>query len=203
MLGYVEKSGFDKYRSTGQIRRLIARTDEHRLLAAAALPLQQLHAKTKETINLGVLRTNRVAYLQVLESPHPLRRVAALNTLDYVHSTALGRVILAYLPEAQRDLLLRGPLEQRTPHTVVDPKKVKQIVQKAAEQGFAIERDQTDLGVTCIGAPVFESGSIIAAISISLPTARIKSARETSLIKAVCSTARRVEKNLRSRRTTR
>lgn len=196
-LGYVEKSSFGHYRQTSQIRRLVGVMDDQRLTAAATDALQRLHAKTKETINLGVMRSSRVVYLQVLESPQPLRRVATPNSVDPFYCTALGRAMAAFLPEAQQRLLLRSAtLEARTAQTVTSPKLLAAELQQVAKQGYAIEKDQTDLGVTCIGAPIFDAGTPVAAISASLPSARADGRVEKALIAAVQAACRQVEKQL-------
>ena len=196
-IGYVEKSGFGHYRQTAQVRRLVGDADDQLLISSAAPQLDKLHRQTRETVNLGVLRSGRIIYLQVLESPQPLRRVVTPNSVDPFYCTALGRAIVAFLSDAQRDLLLRsGPWEPRTAHTVVDPKELRTELDRVARQGYAIEIDQTDLGVTCIGAPIIRHGTPVAAVSISLPSARADAAAEKALIAAVRATAGRVEKQL-------
>lgn len=198
-LGYVEKSGFGQYRQTAQVRRLIGPAEDERLLTAAGPYLQRLHRDTQETINLGVLRSGRIVYLEVLESPQPLRRVATPNSVDPFFSTALGRAIVALLSTPQRDLLLAsGPWQPRTASTLVDPEALRAELSRVARQGYALEKDQTDVGVTCIGVPILNSGSPIAAVSVSLPSARADSATETKLVEAVRATARKIERQLTS-----
>lgn len=196
-LGYVEKSSFGHYRQTSRMRRLFGVEKDEQLIGAAIDALRRLHAKTQETVNLGCLRSNRITYLQVFESPQPLRRVATPNSIDPFHSTALGRAIVAFLSEPQQRLLLRSTeLEARTPHTITSPKALVAELKVVAKQGFAIERDQTDLGVTCIGAPVFEDGIPVAAVSVSLPSARAGVKAEKALIAAVQTTCKQIEREL-------
>ena len=65
-----------------------------------------------------------------------------------------------------------------TPKTVVDPARLREILQQAKRDGYAIERDQTDLGVTCVAVPVYWQHEVIAAISVSAqPRASISSER--------------------------
>jgi DNA-binding IclR family transcriptional regulator len=196
-LGYVERLGFGQYRQTLQVRRLIGGEVDDRVLSAAAAHLEKLHRKTLETVNLGALRAGRVRYLQVLESPQRLRRVAVPNSVDPFYCTALGRAIVAFLPEAQRALLLRsGPWAARTEHTVTDPTALSAELNRVARQGYSIEKDQTDLGVTCIAAPIFEGGTPIAAVSISLPTVRSDATGRKALITDVRTAAKKIENHL-------
>jgi DNA-binding IclR family transcriptional regulator len=107
---------------------------------------------------------------------------------DPFHCTALGRAIVAHLPDARRDQLLAasaGPLEQRTQATVTDRRTLVRILAQVSTAGHAVERDQTDVGVTCVGAPVFRRDEAVAAVSLSVPTARAGDARLRGFVRAV------------------
>jgi DNA-binding IclR family transcriptional regulator len=141
-----------------------------------------------------------VVYLQVLESTQPLRRVATPNSVDPFHTTALGRAIASRLPEAERDSLLRrAKLEPLTPHSVVDLGKLQAIIAKAARDGYAIEVNETDVGVTCIGAPILSDDAVVGAISISAPTVRSTGDARGKLIDDVCHAAAAVSAAVSSR----
>jgi IclR family acetate operon transcriptional repressor/IclR family KDG regulon transcriptional repressor len=77
------------------------------------------------------------------------------------------------LPADERAALVaRATFEQRTPHTTMSPDAVEAILDQAAGDGYALEVDETDLGVTCVGAPILHEGLAVAAVSISVPSAR-------------------------------
>ncbi len=196
-LGYLERSAGGVYRQTLQVNRLVSGEQPRRLLSIAEPVLRELHASTRETVNLGVLRYHQVVYLQVLESPQPLRRVATLNSTDPFHSTSLGRAIAGHLPAEQRESLLAAArLEKRTPRTTVDRAALSTILERVARDGYAVELDETDIGVTCIGAPIFEGGKPVAAISLSVPTARADRGALESFVRFVCAAARQVSTQL-------
>jgi DNA-binding IclR family transcriptional regulator len=172
-MGYLERTSLGVYRQTPKVWQLVSNDRAERLMAIAEPLLRQLHAVTQETVNLGVLRGDRVVYLQVLESTQPLRRVATPNSADPFHTTALGRAIASHLPADERAALVaRATFEQRTPHTTMSPDAVEAILDQAAGDGYALEVDETDLGVTCVGAPILHEGLAVAAVSISVPSAR-------------------------------
>ena len=176
-MGYVDHVDGGRYRITDKLRQLGLQRSDRSLVALARPALESLRERTGETVNLGVLRNNRVAYLVTLESTHALRRVADFDTGaaggDPLFTTALGRAIAAHLPVAERNRLLHAvPVERRTPRTVTDRVALRTILEQARRDGYAVERDQTDVGVTCCGAPVFAGKSVVAAISISAPSAR-------------------------------
>ena len=197
-LGYVDRAPDAAYRLTSKFRHLASEASHDKLVALAQPLLNDLHQQTTETINLGVLRGDRVIYLHVMESRHPLRRIAEPDSADPFHCTALGRAIVANLDANQRDYLLNEPhgFAKRTPYTAVEEASLRAILEKVRRDGYALERDQTDVGVTCIAAPIWEEGSVIAAISISAPTARVGGAREKELVNAVCDAASAITEQL-------
>jgi len=197
--GYVEKSCAGVYHPGPALERLAAKDADETLRATAGPMLRELHEETRETVNLGVLRHAEVIYLQVLESPQPLRRVVIANSADPFYCTALGRAIVAHLPPRQIDFLLStARLQKRTPSTVVDAKRLRDIFQEICRAGYSIEVDQTDVGVTCLAAPIFDVRGVQAAISLSVPSSRIDKAQTDKWLKRVRHIAKRITKNLRS-----
>ncbi|MFM8802470.1 MAG: IclR family transcriptional regulator [Planctomycetia bacterium] len=191
-LGYLERPQAGIYRQSPQAKRLVSDEATRRLIDAAARPLRDLHARCQETVNLGTLRHDRVLYLEVLECTLPLRRVAN-RTSDPFHTTALGRAIAAYLPaDRQRRLLARARLERRTSATIADRPALVAELARVAKQGYAIETEETDVGVICIGAAVFSGDEVAGAISVSVPTARAQPAARRQLLQLVQKTAQAI-----------
>jgi DNA-binding IclR family transcriptional regulator len=200
-LGYVEKCRAGVYRQTQQTSRLLFGVQDRRLLDLGLPLLEDLHSRTRETVNLGVLQQTQVAYLRVIESTLPLRRVVEPNSLDPFYCTALGRAIVSQLPlERQEELLAGVQTELRTPATVTSKRELRRVLAETREQGYAHERDQTDLGVSCIAAPVFDENGVKAAISLSLPTTRAENALPR-LIAMVRATAHRLSQRLKGAET--
>ena len=149
-------------------------------------------------MNLGVLRHDRVVYLDVIESTMPLRRVAS-RTSDPFHTTALGRVIASRLPVDRRTrLIARAKLGRRTPATITDRRRLAEAIAAADRQGHAIEENETDVGVACIAAPVCAAAEVVGAISVSLPTARLDAAGRRRLVALVRQTAATISARLQS-----
>jgi DNA-binding IclR family transcriptional regulator len=205
-LGYLERPASGVYRQSPQVQRLVSDAAVRRLIDAASRPLRDLHAKTHETVNLGILRHDRVIYLDVLECTLPLRRVAT-RTSDPFHTTALGRAIAARLPADRCSrLLARARLERRTAATISDRHRLAAEIERAAKQGYAIEENETDVGVACIGAAVCAGDEPVGAISVSLPIARLDAASHRRLVDLVRKTARTISARLKitpSRRSSR
>ncbi len=185
-LGYVEKRVGGRYRLTGKLGQLSAPSRESELLTAVDAPMRQLYEHTGETTNLGVLRGPMVEYLKVLESNHPLRRVADVDSMDPWYCTALGRSMVALLPRDQQDeLLAQTTLEKRTAHTIADAPALRRLLSRIRRDGYAIEQNETDIGVMCIGAPILREGRPVGALSVSVPAARADVRRKQELLQAV------------------
>lgn len=196
-LGYVSRVEKGVYQITSKLRRLALGGIDDRLTEIADPFLRALHGETAETVNLGVLRGTKIRYLRVLESKHPLRRIVEPNSTDPFYSTSLGRAITLQMSDATWDALIdRTKLIARTTETVVDINQLRKIHRRVKQDGYAVEQDQNDVGVTCIGAPIYEDENVIAAISLSVPSARADQKMLQRLIKTVVQTAQRISKQI-------
>jgi IclR family transcriptional regulator, acetate operon repressor len=84
------------------------------------------------------------------------------------YCTGLGKVLLAYAePERLRTLLTAG-LSRRTPRTIVAPGMFVGELERDRERGFAMEREESTVGIACVAAPVFDAaGTAVAAVSVT------------------------------------
>jgi DNA-binding IclR family transcriptional regulator len=196
-LGYVERIGTGRYQLTDKLRSLGAGRTHRQLLNTAEPILLDLHSKTGETVNLGELRRDQIIYLRVLESAHPLRRVIEAGEKHQALSTALGRAIIANLPPDEQDRFFdRVTVTAQTTETIADIKMLRGLIAQVNEMGYAFERDENELGVTCFGAPVFDGSEVVAAISMSVPSARVDDTNETGLIEATKQAAAKLSRAL-------
>jgi IclR family acetate operon transcriptional repressor len=128
-----------------------------------------------ETVNLGVVSHGQVVYLDTIESTHRLRSTVQISLRDRVHSTALGKAVLAALPveEARKSLedMDRVPM---TPNTMVDVEPLLRELEIVKVRGYAIDDEENEIGSRCVAAAILGSSSRpIAAISVSAPTSRM------------------------------
>lgn len=154
-------------------------------LRRRALPaMEALHQEFNETINLGVLEGDQISYVACLETSRPLRLMLRPGTKDPFYCTALGRAIAAFLPEREREELVSGArFETRTPKTVRTRPALRKILRETRRRGWAIDDEECDQGVVCLGAPLLEHGAPVAAISITIPRIRYTPARERDILK--------------------
>jgi IclR family acetate operon transcriptional repressor len=145
------------------------------LRRVARLYMWDLWHSTQESVNLGVLEGREVVYLECLESPHEFRLVAHVGMRAVLYRTALGKAMLAFMPEEKREALIQGmEFQAFTPKTVTGAERLRCELARVAGDGYAVDDEESHLGLRCIAAPVLDaSGEAVAGISISGPAARV------------------------------
>lgn len=134
-----------------------------------------LVAATNETVNLAIPRPTDALIVDSLEGAQGVRVTSYAGTRAAYHSTACGRVLLAFKAPAERHAIYTlAPLTAATPHTVTDPEAIERLLGECRRNGFAVEREENELGAHCVAAPVFgPGGDAIAAVSIAGPVGRM------------------------------
>jgi DNA-binding IclR family transcriptional regulator len=119
---------------------------------------------------------------------------AVIGSRDALATTALGKSMLAHMPEERLTALLqRTTFTPRTSTSIRTPDALLRELAKVRAQGYAIDNEENEIGAYCIGAPVFGlSGDVVGAISVSVPTARIDEQRKTELVEAVAEAGRSI-----------
>ena len=176
--GYLEQTpGGNKYSVSLKLFQMGCSVRDQFDFVSIALPsMENLAALSHETINLGIWYEDRVLLLEKVLSSEELRLDSPIGKSDPLHSTALGKCLLAALSEVDLEIFLRShTLEAVTRNTVTNPEVLKGIIRNARKLGFAVDDEETLEGVYCIAAPVrSEHGRVVAAISISAPKVRVK-----------------------------
>jgi DNA-binding IclR family transcriptional regulator len=176
----------DKY-SVGKRFRALAHVDRgiHRLRECSSPVLRRLNREFNETINLAVINEGHVVYLDIIESTHALRFQARIGSRDPLHSTALGKAMLAFLSAAEQETCLSSALAERTLRTITEVKVLEKQLREIAAAGVAVEIGENEEGTMCLGVPVRdETGYPIAAISLSAPERRVTPrVRETAIVR--------------------
>lgn len=165
-----------KYRLGLAIYDLAAAMSKGYGLSEALLPpMTMLRNLTGETVQVAVLDGRQVVYVERLDSPHTLRLFLEIGRRNWAHCTSTGKTLLAFLPRAQLDQLLRGwDLPALTPHTVTDQELLRKELAEVRHRGFGHNNSESEVGVTSLGAPIRDrSGQVVAAMSVAGPTTRM------------------------------
>lgn len=170
--GYVEKDvATGRYRLGRQSLPWHIRSVE--AIAVVARPfLEDLRDRFGETLNLGVLDGNRVAYVEIVESPRTMRLSARKGDRDPIHSTALGKALASQLPEERvLEILAAQGMPQRTSRTITTPDAFLAELDVVRAQGYAVDNGENEEDGRCVAVPLPDPRPT-AAISLGAPAVR-------------------------------
>lgn len=135
-----------------------------------------LAEKTGEMANAAVEEHGEGVYITRAEGTQAVTVDTYAGKRVKLHCTALGKTILAELPEERVDKIVdTHGLPARTENTITDRAALKSELAEVREQGYAYDREERLSGLRCVAAPVVpEDGDLVAALSVSGPTTRIE-----------------------------
>jgi len=174
--GFVHELPDHRYRLGAAIIRLgFQALDDLELRSVARPAMEGLSAATGETVHLGAIEDGDVVYIEKVESSHPVRTVSRIGAIATLHCAGVSKAILAFLPEAERQSMLRShPLARRTDNTLTTIDALEADLALTRERGYAIDDEENEPGIHCVSAPIFgASGEVAGSISVSTPISRI------------------------------
>lgn len=135
--------------------------------------MRALARKTRETCFLGVRDERSVLYVAKVDSPQAVRPAARVGTRNPLHSTGIGKALLAFAAAEEIVDYAAGPLERKTPNTIVKGADLLTELEATRARGYAIDDVENEDGVRCVAAPVRDhTGEAVAAMSVSAPAYR-------------------------------
>ncbi len=140
----------------------------------AAPHLRQLSDETQHTVNLAILDGVDVVYIERCRAARPGQREIDLNlhvgSRLPVYCTALGKAILAYLPEARLERIIEEiDFAQLGPNTLTDPIVFRQELARIRDSGIAVNNEELATGLRSIAAPIHShSGEVLAALNLAV-----------------------------------
>lgn len=134
--------------------------------------IERLRHEVDETVDLAVLNRDRVFFIDQVAAPHRLQALSAVGVSLPAHCTAIGKALLAGLTDEQVEKLLPEHLPAETPNTITDRAELLADLERVRSSGVAYDREELTIGISAVGAGIRDAGSIVAALSIPVPTAR-------------------------------
>ncbi len=199
-LGYVRQHPQDsKYQLTLKIAWVSAQVLESVQLRQVAHPfLQNLTSVTNETTHLAVLEDREFVYIDKVDNTQAMRMRSRIGQRGLLHSTAAGKSMLAFLPEQQMLALIpRLKFQPLTENTITDPDKFQQHLLKVRRLGYAVDDEENEMGIRCIGSPIYDhAGRLAGALSISGWTITMTRERLPQLASELIQTCRRISNEL-------
>lgn len=176
--------------------------DQIDLRKEAEPSLYALSQRTGETVYLVILDQTEVVYIERVDSEDPslvLRAMSKIGQRSAANSCAVGKALLAQLPENELDDIMRAmPFIQKTENTIADPVQLKEHLRGVRARGYAVDDEESEPGIRCVAAPIRnELGRVVAALSISGPAIRVTRQKIQDTLKdEVMKTALEISKKL-------
>ena len=177
-LGWLDKPK-DRYRIGNRLFELSGLAPIRHELREAVLPfLQDLYNATRTTVQLGVLQGTQILVVEKITGHRPMPMLSQVGGTIPAYCSALGRAILAYSDGETIEAVLAAGLPPRTPRTLTSPVAVLRELTAIPSRGWAIEREEGNIGVSCVAAPVFGPlGEVAAALSVTGPSSLVRADR--------------------------
>jgi IclR family pca regulon transcriptional regulator len=175
-LGYLNKDEESKtYSLSPQVFELSYHyLSSNELVHRAAPYVQQLSAQTGETANITVLHRSEIVFVYRIASSHVLNSTVAVGARMPAYCTAPGLAMMAHLPAEELERVLAATeLVKHTPHTVTQPKAIKERLARIRAEGYAHTEEEYFLGDISTAAAVLDPrGRVVGAVNLAVQKSR-------------------------------
>ncbi len=160
--------------------------------------LISLMKKTGLTVHMGVLEWGEVVIIEKIDTPSMIKVATWVGRRMDVNCTGVGKALLAFMTEEDLDNFIK--MTKFTKHnqkSISSMNKLKKELERIREQGYSFDDEEDEIGLRCIGAPIYDSSQkVIAAISVAGTTSQIESSRVQVIAKVVMETGRTISAQL-------
>ena len=165
-------------------------------LRSRAIPwAEDLARRTGLAVRTGVLLIDDVVIIHHEPRPDGSRQMPEVGIVIPVHASALGKAMLAFLPEDEKRVLTSGELRSMTGETLTSPELLRDQLDQIRSSGIAEEQDEAVIGEGSLASPVFDSyGEAVGAIGVVVPSGSPAAGQDVSDL--VRETARAVSREL-------
>ncbi|MCX7779701.1 MAG: IclR family transcriptional regulator [Negativicutes bacterium] len=196
--GFVEQNCSGRYSLGIKLMHLGNICAERLDVRKAAKPVMtEIADETGEVVLLAMLSRGELIIVEKMEPQRPFLIIPKFDFTIAVHSTAVGKILLANASsEVVQEVISRG-LRSYTPFTITTIEKLQEELAKVRAQGYAIGCNETIEGITCIAVPIYDAaGCVIAALSISSASSAVLADRYETLIQHLKDKAQYISKRL-------
>ncbi|MBI5937396.1 MAG: IclR family transcriptional regulator [Betaproteobacteria bacterium] len=194
--GLIDRVEGGQYRMGGKIMQWGCALQGGTNLPEVARPIMEwLRNKVEETVNLTLHEGDEVVYIERVTPRRMMRVEQVIGSHAPLHVTAVGKLMLgAAGRDAVKAYAARTGLPAYTDHTITSASKLWSETSRCHKQGYALDNEEAEIGVGCIGALIRNSaGAIVAGLSISAPVERRQVEEWVPLIQEA---ARRISERL-------
>jgi DNA-binding IclR family transcriptional regulator len=132
---------------------------------------EDLARRTGLAVRTGVLLIDDVVIIHHEPRPDGSRQMPEVGIVIPVHASALGKALLAFLPEEEKRLMTAANLRSMTGETITSPERLREQLGQVRSSGIAVEQDEAVIGESSLASPVFDSfGEAVGAIAVVMPS---------------------------------
>ncbi len=159
---------------------------------------RELASRFNLTVHIGRLEFGMVTYVDKVSAPNSFPVHTRIGAQHEAYCTGLGKVLLAALPEDQLEsFVMGGDLIALTPYTVKDGRSLRTQLERARNDGFAIDNRESQANMFCIAVPIRDfEGATIAAMSATDSAERMTNQRQAEIRVALATAAAAVSAKL-------
>ncbi len=155
--------------------------------------LEELRDALGETVVFEVWSDTATYIAHVEEGPQRVRIAGTVGDRLPPHAAAGAKAILAFSEEEMVERVLKEGMPRLTPHTLTREEDFKRSLKVARKRGYAVDREEIDLGINAVAAPVFDHRArAVAAVVVAGPSPRVTGAAGTEHVRLVKETARKI-----------
>ncbi|MBC8590167.1 IclR family transcriptional regulator [Wansuia hejianensis] len=172
----VQDSMTNKYKISLKLYELGAKLVEDLDILQVSKPYtEKLMKELNEVVHLVIRDNNHIVYIDKVEADNTIRMASNIGRRSPLYCTSVGKAILAFMDGDQVEKIWENSnIQKLTKNTITDYKMFEKELQTIREKGYAIDDEENEIGVRCIGAPVFNHNKEVeGAISISGPAIRV------------------------------
>jgi DNA-binding IclR family transcriptional regulator len=172
--------------------------NRHEVLRVARPFMLELSTAFNETVNLGRFNGIDILHLDKIDSREILRMDSETGSRAPAYCTALGKSVLAFLPENELEKYLKGArLKPQGPKTITSRPQLRKELEQIRLRGYSVDNEELASGLRCVAAPVFDhNGRATYAVSVSGPVMRMTMKRIETIHPVVRQTCRRLSERL-------
>jgi len=151
-------------------------------------PLARLYEETGENITLAVLDRGQALYVDRLVGERTIPSVARAGGHLPLHTTGVGKVLLAYQTKENIEKYLSRPLQRPTPYSIADPVRLLAELTEVRAQGYSVTRQEMTAGSGSVAVPIMRGGRAIAAVGVVSHLAKLDVNRLVATLSAAANT---------------
>ncbi len=188
--GFVARGNDRRYRIGTKLWTIAQRAPLSVRLRESALPtLARLYEETGENVTLAVLSRGQALYVDRLVGERSIPTVSRAGGRLPLHTTGVGKVLLAYQTDDAIEHYISTPLSKPMPHSITDPKTLRADLHSVRERGYSVTREEMSPGSGSVAVPIMRNGKCVAALGLIVHMNRLDVPR---LVASLTSAARSI-----------